>query len=305
MELRQLECFLAVAEELHFGRAAERLFLGQPTVSEAVRRLESAIGGALFDRSSRHVQLTRLGERFLPEAQAAVLQVQRAYEIGRGLAIRSDDVLAIGYAEDIGHDLLQRCLAELRSRFPDTVLALRKLDTGAQLDALQRGILDLGIGWNPRTVRPAAVAIRRLSTERLVTLLPADHPLASRRILQPHDLSNSAVLTWTHHVNSGLCDQLITAFTQSGATLRIVGTADSVDAIGTLVAAGAGVGMAVASAVATRSFPGLRLVPLTGPSTTVDRVLLLPTQADRPAQLYLAELLSSLALADGYAFEAV
>lgn len=289
MDTRRLECFLTVAEELHFGRAAERLYLGQPTVSEAVRRLEADLGGDLFDRSHRRVRLTALGEKFLPEARAALLQVRRAYDIGRTLARRSGEVLTVGYAEDVGHDLLLRCLPALRARFPATAPIPQRLDTAAQLDTLERGTLDIGIGWGP--LRSPAVAVRRLSTERFVALLPADHPLAARRRLRPEELSGAGVLTWPHQVNSGLCDRLITAFEQAGATLRIVRTADGVETIGTHVAAGVGIGMAIASAVANRPLPGLRAVPLTGPSTTADRVLLLPKKAQRPAQLHLAELI--------------
>jgi DNA-binding transcriptional LysR family regulator len=296
MEMREFRCFVTVAEELHFGRAAERLYLGQPTVSEAVRRLEADVGGALFDRSSRRVSLTTLGEKFLPEARAALVQVRRAYDVGRSLARQADEVLTIGYAEDVGHALLLRCLPALRAQFPGTAPIPQQLDTAAQTTGLERGTLDMGIGWGP--VRSTGVTVRRLSTERFVALLPVDHPLAVRRRLRPEDLSGAGVLTWPHQVNSGLCDRLFTAFEQAGATLRIVRTADSVDAIGTHVAAGAGIGMVVGSALSDRPLPGLRAVPLTGPVTTVERVLLLPKRTQGPAQLHLAELLLGDAATD-------
>lgn len=289
MDLRRLECFVTVAEELHFGRAAERLYLGQPTVSEAVRRLEADLGGSLFDRSSRRVRLTALGERFLPEARGALLQIRRAYDVGRTLAQQASEMLAVGYAEDVGHDLLLRCLPELRAQFSGTAPMPQRLDTSAQLDALGRGTLDIGIGWGP--VTSPAVSAKRLSRERFVALLPESHPLAERRRLRPEELSGLGVLTWPHQVNSGLCDRLITAFENAGASLRIVRTADGIAAIGTHVAAGTGIGMAVASAVPDRALPGLRAVPLVGPSTLADRVLLVPKKALRPAQARLADLL--------------
>ena len=280
---------MTVAEELHFGKAADRLYLGQPAVSEAIRRLEGELGGSLFNRSSRRVSLTQLGERFLPEARAALLQVRRAYDVGRALAQEAEEVLAVGYAEAVGHDLLLRSLTRLRTEFPGTVAMPRRLDTSVQLEALERGTLDIGIGWGP--VRSAAVTTKRLSTERFVALLPEGHALAECPLLRPESLSGQAILTWPHQVNSGLCDRLIKAFDVAGATLRIVRTADDVHGISTHIAAGAGIGMAVASAVADHKLPGIRAVPLTGRSTTVNRILLLPKPASRPDQLRLAGLL--------------
>lgn len=293
LDLRRLECFVAVAEELHFGRAAERIFLGQATVSEAVRKLEAQIGGGLFDRTSRQVRLTPLGERLLPEARAALLQVRRAYEVGTTFAREATEVLSVAYAEDIGHDLLLRCLPELRAQLPNVTPVPRRMDTAAQLDALERGTLDIGIGWGP--VASTGVTATRLSRERFVALIADRHPLAARRSLRTDDLSGLGVLTWPHQVNSGLCDRLIAAFQRSGATLRIVRTAQDIDTIGTHVAAGTGIGMAVSSAITHRTLPGIRTIPLAGPSTSVDRTLFLPRRPLNAAQEQLAELLRATA----------
>ncbi len=293
LDLRRLECFVAVAEELHFGRAADRMYLGQATVSEAVRKLETQLGGGLFDRTSRRVRLTPLGERLLPEARAALLQVRRAYEVGQTFAREAGEVLSVAYAEDVGHDLLLRCLPELRARMPGVTPVPRRLDTTTQLDALERGALEIGIGWGP--VTSAGVTVTRLSRERFVALIADGHPLAARHSLRTEDLSGLGVLTWPHQVNSGLCDRLMAAFERAGATLRIVRTAQDIDAIGTHVAAGAGIGMAVTSAITHRTLPGIRAVPLTGPSTTADRALFLPKRPLSPAQETLAGLLRAAA----------
>ncbi|OKI30238.1 LysR family transcriptional regulator [Streptomyces sp. CB03911] len=112
-----------------------------------------------------------------------------------------------------------------------------------------------------------------LSTERFMALVPAAHPLAGQAELSASELSTTDLLTWPHQINSGLCDRLLSAFRIGGADLRIIRTADSVHAIAAHVAAGTGIGITVESAL-DHEPPGLRVIPLVGPSTTADQVVL-------------------------------
>ncbi|WCB91564.1 hypothetical protein DSM104299_00235 [Baekduia alba] len=271
----ELEVFVAVAEELHFGRAAERLYRGQPTVSDAVRRLEATLGGRLFHRTSRRVSLTDLGAALLPEAYATLAQLRRFEQRGRALAAGdgSRTTLVVAHAEYTDHALLLRCLPQLRDRFPDVTIVPEAMATTAQLTALRAETIGLGIGWATGDV--AGVRARVLSTERFMALVPASHPLARHAELSASELSTTGLLTWPHQINSGLCDRLLSAFHIGGADLRIIRTADSVDAIAAHVAAGTGVGITVESAL-DRPPPGLRVIPLTGPSTTADQLVLTP-----------------------------
>ncbi|MEW2416541.1 LysR family transcriptional regulator [Streptomyces sp. NPDC046866] len=273
----ELESFVAVAEELHFGRAAARLHRGQPTVSDAVRRLENTLGGRLFHRTSRRVSLTELGEALLPDAHAALAQLRRFQQRGRSLAAgdRIRSTLVVGHAEFTGQQLLLRCLPQLRDRFPDVTIVPEAMSTAAQVTALRAEAIGLGIGWATGDV--TGVRARVLSTERFVALVPAAHPLAGRAELSASELSTTDLLTWPHQINSGLCDRLLSAFRIGGADLRIIRTADSVHAIAAHVAAGTGIGITVESALDHRP-PGLRTIPLTGPSTTVDQVVLTPAE---------------------------
>ncbi|WP_424858173.1 LysR substrate-binding domain-containing protein [Streptomyces sp. SAI-170] len=278
----ELEAFVAVAEELHFGRAAARLHRGQPTVSDAVRRLENALGGRLFHRTSRRVSLTGLGEALLPDAHAALAQLRRFQQRGRSLAAgdRTGATLVVAHAEYTGHQLLLRCLPELRGLFPDVTIVPEAMPTTAQLTALRAETIGLGIGWATDGV--TGVTARVLSTERFMALVPAAHPLADRPELSAAELSTTGLLTWPHQINSGLCDRLLSAFHIGGADLRIIRTADSVHAIAAHVAAGTGIGITVESALDHRP-PGLRVIPLTGPSTTVDQVVLTPAEPSHTA----------------------
>ncbi|WP_078861880.1 LysR family transcriptional regulator [Streptomyces sp. NRRL F-5123] len=273
----ELEAFVTVAEELHFGRAAARLHRGQPTVSDAVRRLETALGGRLFHRTSRRVALTDLGAAMLPDARAALAQLRRFQQRGRALAAgdRSGTTLVVGHAEYTGHQLLLECLPRLRDRFPDVTIVPEPMPTTAQLTALRTGTAGLGIGW--ATDGFTGVRARVLSAERFMALVPAGHPLAGRAELSASELSATDLLTWPHQINSGLCDRLLAAFDIGGADLRIIRTADSVHAIAAHVAAGAGIGITVGSAL-DHTPPGIRVIPLTGPSTTADQVVLTPAE---------------------------
>ncbi len=282
MDRMELEAFVAVAEELHFGRAAERLHRGQPTVSDAVRRLESALGGRLFHRTSRRVSLTGLGEALLPDAHATLAQLRRFQQRGRSLAAggRTGSTLVVAHAAYTGHQLLLRCLPQLRDRFPDVTIVPEAMPTTAQLTGLRAETIGLGIGWATGDVTGVRASV--LSTERFMALVPATHPLAGRAELNAAELSTTGLLTWPHQINSGLCDRLLTAFHIGGADLRIIRTADSVNAIAAHVAAGTGIGITVESALDHQP-PGLRVIPLAGPSTTADQVVLTPAEPSETA----------------------
>lgn len=274
----ELEAFVAVAEELHFGRAAERLHRGQPTVSDAVRRLEGTLGGRLFHRTSRRVSLTDLGEALLPDARATLAQLRRFQQRGRSLAAGGRSprtILVVGQAEYTNDQLLLRCLPQLRDRFPDVTIVPEPMPTTALLSALRAETIGLGIGWKTGDV--TGVRARVLSSERFVALVPAAHPLAGRARLSASELSATGLLTWPHQINSGLCDRLLSAFHIGGADLRIIRTVDSVNAIAAHVAAGTGIGITVESALDHQP-PGLRIIPLTGPSTTADQVVFTPAK---------------------------
>ncbi|NUS10754.1 MAG: LysR family substrate-binding domain-containing protein [Streptomyces sp.] len=188
--------------------------------------------------------------------------------------------LVVAQAEYTGDRLLLRCLPQLRDRFPDVAIVPEAMPTTAQITALRAETVGLGIGWATGGV--TGVRARVLSTERFVALVPAAHPLAGHAELSVSELSTTALLTWPHQINSGLCDRLLSAFRIGGADLRIIRTADSVHAIAAHVAAGTGIGIAVGSALDHRP-PGLRVIPLTGPSTTADQVVLTPAEPSEVA----------------------
>ena len=174
MELRQLRYFLTVAEELHFGRAAERLHIVQPAVSQQVRRLERELGVDLFERTTRSVTLTEAGQSFLPHARAVLTATDRATEAIA--AFRSERVLRLGTSEGLG-DRLDRLLGEFAQRSPGTQLELTHAPTVQRLSQVRDGELDATV---VRGDWPGpGLDFTPLWTDEVLVALPAAHPLAA------------------------------------------------------------------------------------------------------------------------------
>jgi DNA-binding transcriptional LysR family regulator len=186
MELRQLRYFATVAEELHFGRAAERLLIAQSVVSQQIRRLERELGVPLFDRSSRHVRLTEAGRAFLPEAQAVLDAHEHAVaSIARFTEHRSH-VLRLGTSSGLG-DRLTTVLDGLARRLPDTQVDLVSAPTHERLARVADGALDAAFIRGNATTNteadakpPNTPSLRLLPVWRdaLVVVLPRKHPAA-------------------------------------------------------------------------------------------------------------------------------
>jgi DNA-binding transcriptional LysR family regulator len=264
MDLRQLECFLAVAEDLHFGRAAARLYLAQPTVSESVRRLERDLGGALFDRSTRNVTLTDLGVTFREEARQAYAQVEDAYRIGRQFAQQRPDTCLVGHCVDASEVLL-KLVPLLKSRCPEIVTTLHHLSTVQQVAALRRRRLHLGICWIPEVVD--GLCYRHLGSSGLVAIVPDGHAIARKSCTQLACLTSEPLISWPRSLNPALYDRFHGAMDSTGQSWSLVGTAVGLDNIASRVLAGHGVGVLPQPVVEGRVLPSIACVPVDdGPS---------------------------------------
>ena len=170
-EISQLRCFVAVAEELHFSRAAERLNMTQPPLSRQIQLLEHSVGAQLLDRSSRVVRLTAAGKAFLPEAARILRLSEEAALMARRVARGEQGSLAIGFTSASGYTLLPEVVRRLRERTPGIALTLKELVSTAQVEALDAGQLDMAL------MRPMALhgelASLPISTENLLLAVPA------------------------------------------------------------------------------------------------------------------------------------
>ena len=189
MELRHLRYFVAVAEERHFGRAAERLHIAQPPLSQQIRRLETELGVTLLHRTTRSVEVAPAGEVLLARAKEVLAAVDDAVEDTRRAARGEFGRLAIGFTGSATYALLPRLAAALRSALPGVVLDLRgELLTPAQVARLLDGSLDLGVLRPP--VRERALCVEVVRSDPLIAVLPEGHRLAAADAVPLEELAD-------------------------------------------------------------------------------------------------------------------
>ncbi|MDX3187928.1 LysR family transcriptional regulator [Streptomyces sp. MN03-5084-2B] len=211
VELRQLRYFVTVAEELHFGRAAERLHIVQPAVSQQVRRLERALGVSLFERTTRSVVLTEAGQRFLPQARAVLAAAERA--VDSVADFRGVRLLRLGTSEGLG-DRLDGLLAEFTRRAPEAQLELVHAPTAQRLHRVRDGSLDATI---VRGDQPApGLEFSLLWTDEVVVALPASHPLASSPVVDFASLASLPARLSAPSRNQPLYDLVISSCREAG-----------------------------------------------------------------------------------------
>jgi DNA-binding transcriptional LysR family regulator len=237
-EVRQLRYFAVTAEELHFGRAAERLHLAQPALSQSIQRLEQQLGVQLFERDRRSVRLTAAGKALLPEARRTVAQAERAATMARRAGGEYPDGLVVGFlSTTVGH-LLPPIVRATRERIPEASIDTREMPIAALVGALRRGELDAGITRPPLVDDLASETIMR---EPAAAVLPEGHPLADRESLRLSELAGEPWVltersTWPPWHRGYDVD-----YSRAGFEPDVVQRGSSVQNVIALVAAGAGV----------------------------------------------------------------
>jgi DNA-binding transcriptional LysR family regulator len=178
MELRHLRYFIAVAEELNFRRAAERLNLTQPSLSAQVRALEQELDVRLLDRNTHQVSLTPAGHRFLADTRRLLRDAEESVRAARRVARGEAGELSIGFVASLGHRFLPKVLQQYRRRFPEVELRLTELDTTGQIEALNARRIDLGLIGFGLTVETSDLQIATVAEEQLAAVLPEGHPFS-------------------------------------------------------------------------------------------------------------------------------
>jgi DNA-binding transcriptional LysR family regulator len=245
IELRHLRYFVAVAEERHFGRAAARLGIAQPPLSQQIRRLESLLGTGLLERTSRRVRLTDAGLAFLGEARRALAQaadaIDAAHRAGRG----ESGQLRVAFAATVMFLALPTIIREFRRRFPEVDLDLREMPTGTQLAALSESEIDIGFLREPEP--DPALEIVTVMREPLRIAINRAHPLADRPRLGVRDLAEEPFVLFPQDLAPGLHAQVMGLCRRSGFSPRVVVVSRELYTSVSLVEAGIGVSILPAS----------------------------------------------------------
>lgn len=249
MELRHLRYFIAVAEELHFGRAAERLGISQPPLSQQIQALEEELGVRLFERTNRRVALSEVGRLFLPEARQVLAQLDKAVGVAQRARRGELGELKVGFTSSAPFtSTIPRALRAFRQACPQVHLDLRELSSREVAEAVGEGLLQVGM-IRPLDPLPAGLEALELFAEPLVAVLPADHPQAAEpgRAIGLAELAAEPFVFFPRSFGTGLYDQVLGLARSAGFSPRIVQEASEAMTLIGLVATGLGVTVLPAS----------------------------------------------------------
>ncbi|MET7855901.1 LysR family transcriptional regulator [Streptomyces sp. NPDC005318] len=264
MELRHLSAFVAVAEELHFGRAARRLQMAQPPLSQQIRQLEKELDVQLFERTTRSVRLTSAGEAFLEPVRTVLADLDTAVRAAGAAGRGEYGRVTIGFAGASSHETLPLLTRAVRAAHPGLELVMKgQTYADAALAGVADGSLDLGFVRLPVT-RPG-VQYRVIDEEELLCALPSDHPLAGLERVPVEVLTEEPFVTFPANSGSTVRDATVGACEAAGFIPRVVQEAPDSYTILALVAAGVGVTLTVSSCRHIQQ-NGLVYRPLAGPS---------------------------------------
>lgn len=243
MELRHLRYFVAVAEELHFGRAAARLHIAQPPLSRQIRDLEREVGTALFERVSRGVELTAAGRAFLPEARLTLAQAARAQRTAERAARGEVGRLRVGFVEAATYSrVLPEVLGFFRMHLPNIGISLFEMDAQAQADAFRDGRIDLGLLHSVPADADRLLHVEPVYTEAMIAAVPGTHRLASQTRVALGAFAEESFVLFPRTGAPRLYDDVIASCRAAGFNPRVVQEATAWHTLASLV--GAGVGLA-------------------------------------------------------------
>lgn len=261
MDVRQLRCFIAVAEELHFGRAAERLGVAPPALSRQISALEDELGVALLTRTTRQVAMTRAGLIMLEEAKGILVKMEHASRAVREASLASGKVLRVGAIDAASSSFVPEALVTFRARFPGVEIKFVEAITTALIQMLETGKLDMALTRPPR--KPTDCAFEILRVERPVVVLNENHPLAAREHLTMLDLVGEPFVVPSKRLRPYAYDLVMAYFESVGAVPNV--TIEATEKPAMMSAVAAGLGMALAPDWVSRlSFPGVTMRRLRG-----------------------------------------
>lgn len=261
MELRHLRYFIAVAEELHFGRAAERLYIAQSALSQQILSLEAELGVQLLERTKRWVRLTTAGHALLEDSRDIIHRVEQAIERSQRVARGEIGQLRIGFTILTLHTVLPSMLTTFRDRHPNVQVMLSEMSTQAQLEALSAKQIDVGFLHPP--INSPDLELFEIKAEAMMVVLPSQHPLAQLKRLTMRSLSLYPLIIHPRHEGPVLYDQILQLYANVDCQPKIAQEVTTSPTRIGLVAAGIGVTF-VPEGLCTLTYPGIVYKKLSG-----------------------------------------
>ncbi|WP_370288263.1 LysR substrate-binding domain-containing protein [Nocardioides sp.] len=291
MELRHLRYFVAVAEERHFGRAAARLHMAQPPLSQQVRDLERELGVQLLERTTRRVDLTAAGAAYLERARAVLAAVEAAGDEARLVAAGLEGRLTLGCVGSATYSLLPRLARELAADLPGIEVSFRgEMLVPDQVEALLDGTIDLGLLRTP--VHEPRLEVTVLRSERLLLALPTGHRLATRRRVSVRDLCGLDLIVHSGRRRSVMHDRVVDLCRRAGFEPQVRHEVAETSTVMTLVAGGLGAAV-VPEPTAALTLDGVTTLPLAG-AGTIDLALAWRADRDDPHLIRAREAITAL-----------
>lgn len=290
LELRHLRYCIAVAEELSFTRAARRLNIAQPPLSQQVKHVEERLGVTLFIRSNRKCELTPAGAAFVEAARRALGEVERAAEAARRAARGETARLRIGFTDSAALSVLPALIRRFRATHPSVHLELREASTNAQLLALERDQVDLVLVRGPLRNQPATVEV--IHREPFMAAVPSAGPMGRRRSLTLSAIAAEPLVLFPRHLAPEFHDTIVAMFRRAKCLPQIVYEAAEYQTMMSLVAAGLGLSIVPAS-VRNLGREGVKYVPVVDAKARAEIVMAYRGRATTPALRSFVELARS------------
>jgi DNA-binding transcriptional LysR family regulator len=268
MELRHLRYFRAVATELHFGRAAEKLHISQPPLTKQIQDLEAELGFDLFNRTKRSVVLTPAGQAFLGEVNQILQQLDRAIDIGSKTSRGELGQISIGFVGSATYNILPVMLQQFRDRYPDVRIELHELTTDRQLIWLREGRIDIGLIRPPIIERDFNSQV--IFQESVVVALPTNH-LAAQNSIDLAVLATEPFILFPRELAPGLYDPIIAICQAAGFSPQVVQECIQMQTIVSLVSANMGVSILPAS-IREAQRQGVVYRPIRSSTLSVDKL---------------------------------
>lgn len=291
VELQHLRDFVVLSEELHFGRAAERLHIAQPSLSQHVSRLERMWGGQLFDRSGHRVRLTALGALMVIQAQRILDACEQASEIARRSAAGDAGVLRIGLASGVDPGWFNGALKSLHCAFPELSLTVADMPSPQIRHSLRASRIDVGIAWMP--IDASDLHITLLASEEHVAVLPVDHPLGRLAAIPMHAFDNEPVVLFPRMMSPDVYDHLSGFFRQAGAVPRVQHESFTAESNLIMTQAGLGISIIAKRYMEAISPSGIVVRPIYDPVPIIDLAMLARADEERQATRMLRALLQA------------